>query len=118
MKKTVGAILKSEGPFEVNHSGVVFRFEEKPKDARCKKFECFVPLEIKKKDDFGVIRVLCDNFPDHLLNHKGNGKDLSFPHLSLVRVIEEEEIKEQPIIEEKHSDAEFLQREPKKSDKE
>jgi hypothetical protein len=106
MKKTVGAIIKSDSAFEVNLSGFVFKWEPKPKDDRCNPFECFVPLVISRLDDFGKVRVICENFPDHLLNHKGNGTDRSYPNLTLVQVVEEDEISQAPVIEQKTADDE------------
>lgn len=111
MKKTIGAIIASTSPFEVSVAGQTFRWDKKEPAAssRCSNpLECFVPLRIERIDEFGNLRVYCENFPDHLLNHCGDGVNRSYPHLSLVEVVEEEEIAQQAVIVEKHSPNEAL----------
>ena len=88
MKKTVGAIIKSECAFEIRmplaKGDFNLSWSDKPKDKRCGELECYVPLEIVEMDDFGKKRVIHANFPDFLLNHKNAKGEKFYSHLSLL----------------------------------
>lgn len=105
MKKTIGAIIKSTSAFDIRmplaRGDFNLNWMQKPKDKRCGELECFVPLEIVEIDDFGKKRIIHENFPDFLLNHKNAKSEKFYPHLSLVKVIEEEEVEQKAVIEEK-----------------